>query len=129
VQYPALPPDQRRQLAARAAPASAPERTNGRAGRAVAATASAPVPKSNMVSPLPPPTATVKPVAPTVVQAKPGATTTLMSKPANPPAHQQPGLPKVAATPGFVDRTTLLPQKGAQAAGTRAPAASAPARP
>jgi hypothetical protein len=71
----------------------------------------------------------VKPVAPTVVQAKPGATTTLMSKPANPPAHQQPGLPKVAATPGFVDRTTLLPQKGAQAAGTRAPAASAPARP
>jgi hypothetical protein len=127
-QYQALPPDQRRQLAARAAPASAPERTNGRAGRAAAA-ASAPVPKSNIVSSLPPPTAAVKPVAPTVVQAKPGATTTLMSKPANPPAHQQPGLPKVAATPGFVDRTTLLPQKGAQAAGTRAPAASAPARP
>jgi hypothetical protein len=53
-----------------------------------------------------------------------------MSRPATPPAHQQPGLPKVAATPGFVDRTTLLPQKGAQAAGTRsASAASAPAHP
>lgn len=128
-QYQALPPDQRRRLAERAGPASAPERSTSRPRAAAAA--SAPVPKSNIVSAMPPPTGAVRPVAPTVVQAKPGATTTLMSKPAAPPVHQQPGLPKVAATPGFVDRTTLLPQKGAQAAGTRsASAASAPpARP
>lgn len=124
-QYQALPPDQRRELAARAAP-SAPERAAPRAPRGAA---SAPVPKSNIVSAMPLPRAPVKPVAPTVVQAKPGATTTLMSKPPAPPAHQQPGLPKVAATPGFVDRSTLLPQRGAQAAGTRpASAASAPNR-
>lgn len=127
-QYKALPPDQRRRLAAQAAPGSTQERPNGRAARALSA-ASAPVPKSNMVSPMPS-AATVKPVAPTVVQAKPGATTTLMSKRPTPPVHQQPGLPKVAATPGFVDRSTLLPQRGAQAAGTRAAsAASAPTRP
>jgi hypothetical protein len=76
-----------------------------------------------------------KVVAPTVMQAKPGATTTLISRSPSPPPHQQPGLPKVTATPGFVDRTTLLPQRGAQAAGTRgaaaasATAASAPTRP
>lgn len=126
-QYQALPPDQRHQLAARAAPsANTQERANPRSARAAA---SAPVPKSNLVSGMPAPPVG-KPVAPTVVQARPGATTTLMSKSPAPPAHQQPGLPKVAATPGFVDRTTLLPQRGAQAAGTRvAPAASAPPRP
>jgi hypothetical protein len=122
-QYQALPPAQRHELATRAAPASAPERV----ARGVRNGASAAAPKSNIVSPLPLAAAGVKPVAPTVVQAKPGATTTLMSKRPAPPPHQQPGLPKVAATPGFVDRTTLLPQRGAQAAGTRAPASSAPA--
>jgi hypothetical protein len=58
----------------------------------------------------------VKPVAPTIVQAQPGATTTLMTKPALPPAHQHPGQPKIAAKPGQVDRSTLLPQSGPQAA-------------
>ena len=67
----------------------------------------------------------VKPVAPTVVQAAPGATTTLVTRQPPPPAHQQVGMPKIAATPGFVDRNTLLPQRGPQGASVRA--GSAPA--
>jgi hypothetical protein len=63
-------------------------------------------------------------VSPTVVQRGAGATTNLVSKPAAPPLHQQAGLPKVAATPGFVDRATLLPQRGAQGAAAVAPAAA-----
>jgi hypothetical protein len=59
---------------------------------------------------------------PTVVQRGSGATTNLVSKPTRPPLHQQVGLPKVAATPGFVDAETLLPQRGAQGAASRAPA-------
>jgi hypothetical protein len=35
--------------------------------------------------------------------------------------HQQAGLPKVAAMPGFVDSATLLPTRGAQGAAARAP--------
>ena len=66
-----------------------------------------------------------KPVAPTVVQASPGATTTLVTRQPAPPAHQQAGMPKIAATPGFVDRNTLLPKRGPQVAGVRS-AASAP---
>ena len=57
-----------------------------------------------------------KAVTPTVVQAKPGATTTLMTRPIEPPAHHRPGLPKIAADPGEVNRSTLLPQSGPQAA-------------
>ena len=57
-----------------------------------------------------------KPVGPTVVQAKPGATTTLMTTSAEPPAHHRPGQPKIAALPGQVDPSTLLPQSGPQAA-------------
>ncbi|MBC7939240.1 MAG: DUF3106 domain-containing protein [Chitinophagaceae bacterium] len=55
-------------------------------------------------------------IAPTVVQAKPGATTTSMATRPTPPAHHQPGLPKIAATPGFVDPATLLPKRGPQGA-------------
>jgi hypothetical protein len=65
-------------------------------------------------------------VAPTVVQASPGATTTLVTRQPAPPAHQQAGMPKITATPGFVDRNTLLPKRGPQVAGVRS-AASAPA--
>jgi hypothetical protein len=64
-----------------------------------------------------------------VVQAQPGATTTLISKRPTPPAHQQAGIPKIAATPEFVDKRTLLPQRGPQAAATRSAAASAPSAP
>jgi hypothetical protein len=115
--YQALPAEQRRQLAARAA-APVPAKPVG------GGPADAPQPKSNIV-PNPSYAAPPRPVAPTVVQAKPGATTSLMSeRRAAPPAHQQTGLPKIAATPGFVDRSTLLPQRGPQGAAV----ASAPSR-
>jgi len=123
--YQSLSADQKRQLQARAAPATASgtPRPNGtqRTGQAQA--------KSNIV-PNPSYAAPPKAVAPTVVQAAPGATTSLMSKHPAPPAHQQTGLPKIAATPEFVDKTTLLPRRGPQAAATRSTAASTPvARP
>ena len=73
--------------------------------------------------------APVKPVAPTVVQAAPGATTTLVTRQPAPPTHQQAGMPKIAATPGFVDRNTLLPQRGAQSAGVRTSASAPTSKP
>jgi hypothetical protein len=62
-----------------------------------------------------------RPIGPALVQAKPGASTTLIGKPAAPPAHQQTGMPKIAASPGFVDRNTLLPLRGPQGAAALAP--------
>ena len=108
--YRALPADQRRALAERSpAPNNA---RNGRPGESARTSD-----KSNVVrAPAPAP---ARPVGPTVVQRGSGATTNLVSKPAQPPLHQQAGLPKVAATPGFVDAATLLPQRGAQGAATR----------
>lgn len=118
--YQALPAEKRQALASQAAPkapATAPTRSvpggpTSTVGKAQVNTA--PAPKRNVVEPSA--LATIKPVAPTVVQVKPGATTTLVSRPANPPAHHQPGLPKIAAAPGMVNPTTLLPLKGPQAA-------------
>jgi hypothetical protein len=112
--YRALPPEQRRALAESAQTGSpaAPRRRPGDRDSA----------KSNLVrTPDVPP---ARPVGPTVVQRGAGATTNLVSRPAAPPLHQQAGLPKVAATPGFVDGTTLLPQRGAQGAAARPPVAS-----
>jgi hypothetical protein len=108
--YQALPPEQRQQLADRAKPVKPAASKNGAREAA---------PKSNLV-PNPADAARPRAVGPTVVQGKPGATTTLITKQPAPPAHQQTGLPKIAATPDFVDRTTLLPQKGPQGAATRA---------
>jgi Protein of unknown function (DUF3106) len=108
--YRALPADQRSALAERAdrqRPA-APTPRNGDASV-----------KSSVVRA--PAQAPAHPVGPAVVQRGPGATTNLVSKPPMPPLHQQAGLPKVAATPGFVDSATLLPQRGAQGAAARAP--------
>ena len=118
--YRALPADQRRELADRARPA--PARSGNAAGSVE------PSVKSSVVR-VPPATQT-RPVGPTVVQPGAGATTKLVSKPATPPLHQQAGLPKVAATPGFVDAATLQPKRGAQGAAVRSVAAGAsqPAR-
>jgi hypothetical protein len=112
--YQALPADQKRDLASKAA--SVP---------ASGAAPSAQV-KSNIVV-NPALAAPPRSVAPAVVQAQPGATTNLISKRVTPPAHQQTGQPKIAASPEFVDAATLLPQKGPQGAVTRSAAASAPA--
>jgi Protein of unknown function (DUF3106) len=70
-----------------------------------------------------------KAVSTTAVQAKPGATTTSINARTGPPAHHQPGLPKISATPGFVDPTTLLPQRGPQGAAVQAVAPTAPSQP
>jgi hypothetical protein len=122
--YQALTPEQKQQFATRGAPAATAR--SGEVPRRPGASkeaAAAPQGKSNIV-PNPAYTAPRKAVAPTIVQAQPGATTTLINKRPVPPSHQQPGLPKIAATPGFVDKQTLLPQRGAQAAAIRSAAAS-----
>lgn len=112
--YRALPADQRRALAEKAQAKPAPK-------PAVRRDPAAPAEKSNVVrapaSPQP------RTVGPTVVQRGPGASTNLVSTPSRPPLHQQAGLPKVAATPEFVDAATLLPQRGAQGAGAARPSA------
>jgi hypothetical protein len=111
--YRSLPPDQRRALADKAQQGKPPPRAdtprNGPRSTEKSSLVRSPA------SPRP------QPVGPTVVQRGSGATTNLVSKPTRPPLHQQAGLPKVAATPGFVDSATLLPQRGAQGAATVRP--------
>jgi hypothetical protein len=119
--YQALPPEQRSRLAARAAPATASGAArNGDANRKAAATPRDAVQAKTNLVPNTSYAAPPRPVGPTVVQAQPGATTSLISKRPAPPSHQQPGLPKIAASPGFVDKSTLLPQRGAQGAAAAA---------
>ena len=133
--YQALPPEQRQQLAARAAaaasaaaaPREARKNAKPSAARSERVAREPGEIKSNIV-PNPGLAAPQKPVAPTLVQAGSGASTTLITKRPAPPAHQQTGLPKVAATPGYVDASTLLPQRGPQGAATR-PSISAEAPP
>ncbi|MBX3618396.1 MAG: DUF3106 domain-containing protein [Rhizobacter sp.] len=119
--YKALPPEQRKQLAARAAPA--PQRKSP----ATDASAESARGKSNLVpnsSYAPKP----KAITPTVAQARPGVTTNLITKRPHPPAHQQAGLPKIAVSSGFVDQSTLLPKRGPQGAAARpSPPVQAPA--
>jgi hypothetical protein len=120
--YQALPSEQKEKLAAKAAtPASAPGSTRQavaeRGARIDKAEARGLAEKSNVVT-NPNFVAAPRAVAPTVIQARPGATTTLVSRPPSPPRHQQTGLPKIAASPGFVDKDTLLPQRGPQGAAT-----------
>lgn len=111
--YQRLSPEERRRLASRAAPPSvSPEPRGDKA-------------KSNIV-PNPAHAAPARRVAPTTLQAQPGATTTIITQRPAPPPHQHTGLPKIAASPTFVDKSTLLPRRGPQAAATRSAAASAP---
>ncbi len=117
--YEALSPEQKQQLAARAAPpASPPDAQRKVAPVAARVDKFAPQAKSNIV-PNPSFAAPPKAIAPTVVQARPGASTTLITKRPSPPGHQQTGMPKIAATPEFVNKATLLPRRGPQGAATR----------
>ena len=112
--YQALPDEERKALAIRGKPADERPRS----------AASAPTNTAAKLPAGPKPAASAppaKPVAPTVVQARPGATTTLMTTPVVPPVHHRPGQPKIAAQPGQVNPTTLLPQSGPQAAASAAP--------
>lgn len=121
--YQALPQEKRNALAqtakhsAKAASAPAPSK--------LATAGAAPEGKRNLVQPAGPSPA--RAVTPTSLQAKPGATTTAMTARPQVPAHQQAGLPKIAATSGFVDPSTLLPRRGPQGAAARS--ASAPSEP
>ncbi|MEP7058306.1 MAG: DUF3106 domain-containing protein [Caldimonas sp.] len=132
--YQALPPEQKNELAARAAAARTPVPANGRVDTATAGRADrldrsgrdGPQAKSNIV-PNPAYAAPPRPIGPTVMQAAPGATTTLITRRPAPPPHQHTGLPKIAATPEFVNKSTLLPQRGPQGAAIRPAAASEPA--
>lgn len=120
--YQSLSPERRRELAAQAGSLKPTE--NKARGSKVPLKRPRAEPldgdKSNIV-PNPRFVAEPKRITPTLVQAKPGASTNLMTKPVSPPPHQQTGLPKVAATPGFVDDDTLLPRRGPQGAAALAP--------
>jgi|KBSSwiStaDraftv2_1062776.scaffolds.fasta_scaffold57739_2 hypothetical protein len=121
--YQALPPEQREELAARAATAaSAPHDAASKPAKGGRDSKEA---KFNVV-PNPALAQPPRPVAPTMVQAAPGATTTVITRRPAPPPHQQSGMPKIATTPEFVNRSTLLPKRGPQAAAiASAPAAAA----
>ena len=117
--YQALSEDDRHALAQKAKPAARPASAPSRTA-AVKPAASAG--KQNVVQ------ATAAPrsraVSPTSQQVRPGATTTPITTRAPPPTHNQAGLPKIAATSGFVDPSTLLPKRGPQGAAVRAAAAA-----
>lgn len=117
--YQALPPEQKQALAQKAKPGA-------RAATPVAkAPAQGEAAKRNLVQPTAAPQA--RAVSPTMQRAGPGATTRpITSKAPLPPAHHQAGLPKIAATPSFVDPATLLPKRGPQGAATRTAASSDP---
>ncbi len=108
--YQSLPESQRRDLAARAKTGAG--KVNARPIPPAAETKVNTVPNPLLEARKP------RAVTPGLTQAKPGATTNLMSTRPAPPLHQQTGLPKVAATPEFVDSTTLLPRRGPQGAAT-----------
>ena len=132
-EYQALSADDKQALARQArqpvAAASAADRTGPRTaaksdvkgdGRPAAG-------KQNEVQAQAAPAATRSAAALVTLQAKPGATTRPLTTPASPPAHHQPGLPKIVATDGFVDPATLLPKRGPQGAAVRAALTETPA--
>lgn len=127
--YQALPESQKKELAARAVPASSTSIASKHRAKS-AASADAELrdaqTKSNEVTAVDT-RGPVRSVAPTVVQAPSGATTTLISGSPAPPTHQQAGLPKITASPNFVNPSTLLPKRGPQGAAVVSAGASAPA--
>lgn len=121
--FQSLPEDERRALAQRALPPAGAK--TAQAGTAAARPATTAVAKANVVPSQPAPP--VKAISPVAQQARPGATTTPITKRPLPPVHHQAGLPKIAATPEFVDPATLLPQRGPQGAAARKTASTDPA--
>lgn len=113
--YQNLPAEERKALTAHASrrpqAASAPQAAAARKTPAV----DSPQTKSNIVT-APRPTSRPQTTAPGTVLAGVGTSTRPISKPPTPPRHQQAGLPKIAATPEFVQHDTLLPQRGPQGA-------------
>lgn len=116
--YQALPEKDRKNLADQAARRKAEAKAAADAGSAVAAGGfDRTQPKSNVVQGTPRPSDLgVRQSGPASVQASVGASTRPMNQHPTPPRHQQAGMPKIAATPGFVNDATLLPQRGPQGA-------------
>ncbi len=113
--YKSLPPEQRDALSKQAADRKpVPVKPAKPVGQAQV--------KSNIVD-TSRPIAKPSPVAPATVQAAVGASTRPITQQPIPPRHQQAGMPKIAATPGFVDSATLLPQRGPQGAAVEPPRA------
>lgn len=114
--YQALPEANRRAFAATASgPAVATPRRLPPNGSTTASPVAASGP-GTLPTPTGPVAKPLRPITPTLIQGGPGATTTPISRLAAPPAHQQPGQPRIAAAPSQVDRATMLPRKGDQAA-------------
>jgi hypothetical protein len=109
-------PDEERQRLARGTPPPKP------APKPVA-----PPAKSNLVA-TPAAAPPQRAAAPNAMQSKPGATTVPVGTRPAPPAHHQAGLPKIVATPTFVDPNTLLPRRGPQGAAVRTAASVDPTR-
>ncbi len=119
--YQALPEDDRKALAAKATQSAAKPVPAGASANALSTLPKQSSSSQTTKAPL------LQAVAPTVVQGKPGATTMSIAKVATPPAHQQPGQPKIAAKPAQVDRATMLPRLANVTGPAIAPAlASAP---
>lgn len=126
--YQALPEAEKKELAARAMPSATAGSTAQRRAKTFDSQGmdeQGVKSKSNMVGSLDA-GRPVRSVAPSLVQAPAGATTSLISRRPAPPVHQQTGLPKITASPNFVNPSTLLPQRGPQGAAVVAAGASAP---
>lgn len=124
--YRALPQDQRDALAARArpGPADLADDSGNRQRRVLTPGEATPAPNAAAQSPR---YRERSSLPPSLTRGNPGATTNLITAPPSPPAHQQQtGLPRITASPGMVDRATLLPQRGPQGAGVRGSPASGP---
>jgi len=117
--YQALSEDDRHALAQKAKPATRPASAPAPA-QTLAAKPAASGGKQNVVQAATAPRS--RAVSSTAQQVRPGATTTPISARATPPTHNQTGLPKIAATTGFVDPSTLLPRRGPQGAAVRSAA-------
>jgi len=117
--YQSLSPDERKALAERA---REEQRGAGRGQRAADGRRAPPIedttPKNNLVD-IPDDDDDFRSVTPGVVTGGRGATTRLLNRPAPTAPHQQTGLPKINAQPGFVDPSTLLPRRGPQGAGVQ----------
>lgn len=110
--YQSLPEDKRKALADKAQ-----SRVDHAAAPKPAASSLAEVqPKSNVVTPRPPTPPSARAVAPGTVRATVGASTRPIDERPTPLRHPQSALPKIVASPEFVDRTTLLPRRDAQGA-------------
>ncbi|MFN3417059.1 MAG: DUF3106 domain-containing protein [Caldimonas sp.] len=114
--YQALPPEERRALAAQArtaGPAAPTIPPSDRRNLGRERPGLVPPPAASRVAP--------QPVAPTTAQVRPGATTIPITQQPMPPWHQQAGLPKIATSPSFVHPKTLLPLAGPQGAAVVVP--------